>query len=389
MGSSTQRLAVASAVLALAGCHDESNNDFGPGDVPPHGQCALTGSQIATPGFGLPAAMAPGGGPLRACEVVDRGPCACGDYSGGFPPDVFNYRRTYRCQSAQSAPGRCPVGDTLPGCNNNVAFAVPDCAQIAEVGGIASHVADPNASGDDDFYLNVCPTPQSMRVDPFSGSPFTGPFQELRSAGSFGLDQAAAGRVHVEVQQCRFYMGAYRVPEIATPLAAAPVAGDRVNAAGDWVIDVGHSDWTEIHEARALAVVRPVSARVSYILLNAFFVEGSRQRDLIHLDVQLPRPAGGRRLSCALTAAVPPGCPLKPGVRFTRLEGAVDESADFGVCTIELARGVETPPLHYGCADTCGGKSSLELGCDRIFFAGAIRAEWSDGLLVDGGAIRR
>jgi hypothetical protein len=281
-------------------------------------------------------------------------------------------------------PPGCAAGEQITGCFTDVNFIHPDCAQIAELSGFATQVSAVGASDDGDIFFDLCPDANSMRVDPFGGEPFSGPFQELRATGNFHLtDASVVGRMHIEVQGCRLFLGHYQVPESPTPLEAMPANGDSVSVAGDWVFDHGHSGWAEIHEARAIAVVRPVTNNISYVLLNAFFVDGSRQQDALHLDVRVPRPAAlaGASLTCELAAAVPPGCPPKPGVQFTKIAATSQPNVDHGFCTVELQRGTNTPPLPFGCnpADGCAGVSSLQTGCNNIFFAGAIKATWSTG----------
>ncbi len=352
------------AVLAtVVTCNEGINNDHGPGNVPPGGRC-IPASGV-TPVLPGPSMAGPDGKRLPLCSDAPAAVCACADYDAGYPPGVAE-----------------PTDLSVPGCHQEVALARPGCAQIAEMSGHAYHVTQPGGSDDGDIFFEICPDPDGMRVEPF-GDPFAPPFTELRSRGNFSLEDALViGRMHIEVQGCRLYLGGFQVPESAAPLAASLADGDRVSVAGDWVFDHGHSGWTEIHEARALAVVRPVSPTVSYLLLNAFFVTASRQTDLLHLDVRVPRPAAlaDGELSCQLVDSAQ-GCPLKPGVSFTRLEPAMRRGADHGFCVIELARGTATP-MPYGCNPAAGcdpDQSSLDTGCNFIYFAGTIKASWKPG----------
>src|SRR5207253_5136260 len=101
-----------------------------------------------------------------------------------------------------------------------------------------------------------------------------------------------------------------------------------------------HSGWTEIHEARAIAVLRQVDASTSYAAVNAFFVAGTRQQDVLHRDIRVPRPGGaGATLAYTLVATPAAGCALKPGVSISRLVGSAAPRGQHGVCTHELRRG--------------------------------------------------
>ena len=256
--------------------------------------------------------------------------------------------------------------------------------------GFGAHIEDDDAGRDGDLVFDVCPEAQAVILDPSATPPRTAA-RELRDAASFAIFD---GRIHVEVQSCRFCRGPWEFPEEPGVTFDSEVHdGDRVAASGNWVADAPqHEGWSEIHEATAIAVVRALPAAVgrmpnavSYILVNAFFVDSPDQRDNLVLDVRVPTPAEGLNASVAarLRCDVDPpllqrGCPCATpaGVR-------VDTVADdAGWCRLRIHRDAAAPPpLPFECVDTppChdGQFSVADGACANIFYGGAVRASWS------------
>jgi hypothetical protein len=349
------------AVGMLLGCN--GNNDRGPGDVAPLGICAV-GANGSTQGP-QPLETIGDGSDRRDCRMAPTGVCSCGDYIAGLPDGVFPF--------SAYAEGT--------GCSDGIQFARPECAYVAELSGAVARATPERHHGDGDVTFDVCPDSDGMRVDPFDGAAI-----ELRSDASFDPDpvvtEPIVGRIHVEIQDCRFFDGDYQVPESAVPQRARPVAGDRVSAAGDWVVDTDHEGWTEIHEARALAVVRSVSPSVSYLFVNAFFGAETRQESHLHLDVRVPRPSD-RTLdvfTCERAYDVADGCPLS-ATGSLQIATRTEANGAYGVCTVELDRPAAMVPEPFGChpADGCRGKTFADVGCAHVAFAGALRATWSAG----------
>ena len=350
--------------LVVAGCQNEaaeSDPRSTPPTVTPHGACDAT-------------AMAP---PAAGCG---------GSFAGG----VFHWRETTKCHFAHEG---CRIGDTQEICQEGKILAFPDCAPTAEVAGFGAHIEDDDQGGDGDLVFDVCPEAQAVILDPSSTPPRTAA-RELRDSASFAIFD---GRIHVEVQSCRFCRGSWEFPEAPGVTFDSEVHdGDRVAASGNWVADAPqHEGWSEIHEATAIAVVRtlPQAAgrmanEVSYILVNAFFVDSPDQRDDLVLDVRVPTP--GEALDASVAARLrcdvdPPllqrGCPCAtpPGVR---VEASAD---DGGWCRLRIHRDAAAPaPLPFACVDTapCKGApfSAATGACANIFYGGAVRA--SGGILA-------
>jgi hypothetical protein len=226
------------------------------------------------------------------------------------------------------------------------------------------------------------PHAQAVILDPTSTPPRTRP-RELRDQASFVLED---GRMHIEVQSCRFCRGMWIFPEQPSlPVDDAIHDGDRVAAAGNWIVDLPqHEGWSEIHEATVIARVRTLPGAVSYILMNAFFVDSPDQRQDLVLDVPVPVPSdvtiasGTRHLACDVDPPLEQrGCPCAtpPGVTVTAI------ADDAGVCHVRIHRGAGAPaPLPFACVNTppCDGKPFFPSPetCANIFYGGAIRASW-------------
>ena len=346
--------------LVGGGCHDEAT-ESDPRSKPPtvaaHGACDA--------------------------PAVDPLPAGCG---GNFPGGVFDWTETTKCRFAHEG---CGAGDTQEICQEGKILAFPDCAPTAEVAGFGARLEDDDQGGDGDLVFDVCPEEQAVILDPSSTPPRTAA-RELRDSASFAIFD---GRIHVEVQSCRFCRGTWEFREAPGLTFDSEVHdGDRVAASGNWVADAPqHDGWSEIHEATAIAVIRTLPRAsggmpnaVSYILVNAFFVDSPDQRDDLVLDVRVPTPAEGLEASVAarLRCDVDPpvlqrgcACATQRGVR-------VDAVADdAGWCRLRIHRDATAPPpLPFACVDAppCrGGPFSVAAGaCANIFYGGAVRASW-------------
>jgi hypothetical protein len=326
-------------------------------------------------------------------ESEQEHPCECDAFNGELPPGVF-----------------VPTEHEKNGCHEDVGslaleYALPDCARTAELSGHVSHYkrftgdcgGDFCDSGDDDTLVDLCPDVETMRVDPFVGGPM-----ELRTQGSFLRDPR--GALHIEVQDCRWYDGVFTIDDEA--LGVGPFEGDFVfssrpaspsqhemfSAAGDWVADFLHNETppeeahAEIHEARAIAVVRPATELVSVALPNAFFGEGTRQQEHIHLGIKVPPPSGVdpsvfNKLTCFVLGSgfsVDPPCGSVPGIRFQVIP---DPPNGGDRCNLELDRNGAVEPLPFDCTDTCDNKRYIddpETFCENVHFMNPVVAEWKD-----------
>lgn len=409
--------------LIAAACGDNISPP-GPGDVPPLEQCTVKhpaqGPVYSTPN------VCPRATPDETCGgVVDNTGsdyrCSCdadgSDYGGKLPNGVFDADQTTLCDVSG-----CPSAH-IGGCRaTDLLYAFPDCALVAEVSGTVGGPQGPSGDigihEDGDLVASLCPDdPTTMRPDPFM-SP-----QDLRTQGNFnGCDDCihAIGAIHTEVQSCRYFNGTYALPGPTgqkTIACTVPDKGDLISAVGDWVIDFGHANWSEIHEARLMAkTVQAVDdAKTYFLMINAFFTAGTRQESDISLDIEVPKPtqAPTNDPLCKLMndggiglAGVDPnmtGCALRDDVKVMGLVGNVNSSvADFGYCHVELvsnhlafANAVNGIPWYVpandlACTDElsaqCGytgpvfsGRSALPGGdqaCAPIAFAGTVQATW-------------
>jgi hypothetical protein len=161
--------------------------------------------------------------------------CSCGEYGGEYPFGVFNQGET------QGAGATCKDEGSY---TQNNARAWPDCAKGAEASGYVVGSLYPFSPEDHDVSFNICPIEDAdgdgephehdvaMHIFPLSYEPI-----ELRSFRSFRLpantNAVAVGRLHIEVQGCRFYDGSFSVGG-ALPYPTRPLPGDLVSMAGDW-----------------------------------------------------------------------------------------------------------------------------------------------------------
>ncbi len=324
-----------------------------------------------------------------ACDAPAVDPAAGTGCGGSFPGGVFDWSQTAKCQFTHEG---CHAGDTQEICQEGKILAFPDCAPTAEVSGFGARTEDDDRGGDGDLVFDVCPEAQAVILDPTATPPRTAA-RELRDRQSF---EVFDGRIHVEVQSCRFCRGTREFPEAPGVTFDGDVHdGDRVSASGNWVVDAPqHEGWSEIHEATAIGLVRtlpPAPGRmanaVSYILVNAFFVDSPDQRSDLVLDVRVPTPGeavpasfSAARLRCEVDPpVVQRGCPCAtpPGVH---VEAVPDDS---GWCRLRIHRDATAPaPLPFNCVDTppcSGGIFDPAAGaCSNIFFGGAVRARWTD-----------
>ncbi|MGZ3429270.1 MAG: hypothetical protein ACXVCV_21610, partial [Polyangia bacterium] len=310
------------------------------------------------------------------CDATATEPPLSTDCAGSFPGGVFTWAETSACHFTHEG---CRTGHRQEICQEGKSLAFPDCAPTAEVSGFGSRVEDADLGGDGDLVFDICPEAQAVILDPSSTPPRIAA-RELRAAASFAVMD---GRMHIEVQSCRFCRGTWEFPEApGTTFDNDVHDGDRVAASGNWVVDAPqHEGWSEIHEATAIAVVRTLPPApgglpnaVSYILVNAFFVDSPDQRDDLVLDVRVPTPAESldasfaARLACTVD---PPllqrGCPCA-----TPAGVHVDAVADdAGWCRLRIHRDAAAPPpLPFVCVNTppcLGGPFSVATGaCANI-----------------------
>ena len=387
------------ALLVVAACGSFPQNT-GPGEVIGPGVCAVapyTGSLTAAPECVLSADANP-----------DQ-PCECTDYAGTYPAGVYDSTITAVAQMPEAYPNaEFDEEGRMKGCCGIIRYAMPDCTTLAEVSG---HVAtDPELSidsgSDDDLSFNICPLEETMRRHPFDASGQS----ELRGYGSFEED-GIRGRMHIEVQGCRYYQGSYSITEPGAPrvvLNARPTRTDLVSAAGDWIWDANYFEqgggWSEIHEARAIAVTRQISPVVSYSFLSGFFSDNSLQSASLSLDVKVPAPLLDPQTYSFLDCYVPDNLPnerANPKVPGQVISASMDPivtglasnfpggcrtkgifippipDAARGVCQFNVARNSTSPVHDFNCQGACDHKDNGG-DCSGIAAAMAIRAEWLD-----------
>lgn len=288
---------------------------------------------------------------------------------------------TTRCTFAHEG---CGVGDRRTICQKGKSLANPDCAPTAEVAGVASSGKDEDQGGDGDFTFDLSPTLQAAILAPASTPPRL-VTRDLRTPASFSVE---AGHMHIELQSCRYCRGPWIFPEAPNDVFDGEIHdGDIAAASGNWTADLPqHEGWSEIHEATAVALVHTLPGAVSYILVNAFFVDSPDQRDDLVLDVPVPTPSQlmqasvpAVELACEVDPPVPQrGCPCATA-RGVTVRATADASA--GLCRLQIHRGAGAPPpLPFSCVNTppCNGGSFVPSpeACANIFFGGVVRASW-------------
>ncbi len=321
-----------------------------------------------------------------------------------------------RCQDLEEEPPLViiPKFDQPTGCHTDVGtlglkYVLPHCAFIAELSG---HVSTywrfndrANEPGDEDTRIDLCPDVPTMRVDPF----LDGATRELRTIGTF--QRSPHGAMHIEVQDCRWYDGVFTIPAqnlsptligedlVFSSRPATPAKHELFSVAGDWVADFNHNNNTsenahaEIHEARALALVTPVTELLSVALPNAFFAEGTRQQDHIHLGIKMtplpdilndPINPEKWKLTCRVMESgffTAPACGTRPNVTF---QVAPDKNDKQDRCNIEIDRNGQRggpEPLQFLCSDTCDEKRYVEddgLFCNNVHFMNPVVGLWED-----------
>lgn len=301
--------------------------------------------------------------------------CTCGDYSAGFPVGVFDSLGT------RGNGTTCKDDDSILTASNNQIW--PGCAAGAEVSGLMIGHHGGCCTDDDDWTLDMCPTEQAgsdgrmvattSHIFPLLYEPI-----ELREYPGFQspADMHVLGRIHVEVQGCRLYDGVYGThtspgpdsPFVIQP--TRPTGGDDVSVAGDWVRENDHTPgWTEIHEARAIATVHPVTdashptpGQLSFAFISAFFAERSFQSDIVALDVSVPKPADPtlNKLSCTID---PSSYVLStPCAGYAAVPVAVTANATSGTCHVTVLRPSSLQPHPYLCENTC--QHDVAVACD-------------------------
>jgi hypothetical protein len=375
----------------------------------------------------------------RLAEGHPGVPCTCDDYNIQYPPpmsldtttstEVINTEATRTCHNF-GEPNTCVDGQPLVGCTNDLfdgeaVFAWPDCAAIGQVSGRVFKQGAFSADGlfdgnDDDFTFHVCPESMSVRLPND-----TWMTKDLRDIGSFyGFPQhnvvgdQPAGRIHVEVQGCRFFSGDYQIKDadgITRSYPSRPQPNDLITAAGDWVFDRFHeinegAGWAEIHEARIVTAARPAPAptdgSVNYVFVSSAFIQGSAQQDDLEIMAAVPKPADvpGSPKKWFLTSCEkdPPAFvmsgPRCPGLPKQKVK--VTANPKNGTCLVQIDHhNLDLADIQkrfdgYNCQDECGGtdfhENPIDLGqdsngqeiiipssCDRIAYAGVIRATWT------------
>lgn len=362
-----RRLILATGSLVATGsCGSHSNNN-NPPDFMPQASCisAIPADQLGD-----------------VCRLLRKatGPKECPGYEDTTGVEVCDpvYTETFDVSDG-----------SIAGCNGAIHLAWPACSLVgAATGTIGSF--QPSVESDDpdgDYSIDLCPLFQE--VIPGVIQPMT---MDLRTPGNFSSDYGATlGSIHVEVQDCMFWRGSYLDQQTLTLYDASPAIGAYVAAFGEWVADHGHPDYhAEIHEATALAVVKPDQhdPLTELVFASGFFVNRIVQPNQMLLDVMTPVPSGATSMtSCTLAADL--------------LAGQVPHCTDYveGVIVTPSVIGGEachlliqnfpaspTPPpiVDYGCWAQQGGPNgqcSLAAfnpsACDpRIAFAQPFRAVW-------------
>lgn len=223
-------------------------------------------------------------------------------------------------------------------------------------------------------------------IAPFNEAPI-----EILASQSFRtFGDATTPRLHVEVQGCRYYDGTYTVslPDGSHKnLPARGSPGDLLTAAGDWIVDDNHAPgWTEIHEARAIAVTRPVvpDKSTSYASLSYFYGQDTSQQDEITIDIAVPRPTDPtlNKLHCeiAADAVQSPDCHIS-AEQIVSVQAIDSPSLSEPFCRFTAQAGNGTGLIEFGCQRKCTGvdfdEFQQENGCSGVYST-AIRATWTD-----------
>ncbi len=260
---------------------------IGPGDVPPNPEeCNLSALMVSTD-FSI--------ADLGVCvdNPKERDGCSCESYGGEMPEGVI-----------------LPLDTNPRGCHHEgdfdgLKYILPACAQIAEVSGRIMEYSPFTASySDEDTHVSICPDRATMRAAPFI------PLTEMELRTQHNFEALPIGSLLMEVQDCRWYDGDITIdanvldPNLvgtrvfsSRPTPFAPLipeaAPDMISVAADWIADYNHGEppekaSMEIHEARAIAIVKPVTDKVAVALTSAFFAAGTAQASEIGLGIKMP-----------------------------------------------------------------------------------------------------
>ena len=393
--------------------------------LPRPGLCRVTSAQVAHDG--APPALSSS---LRLCGATNGPPCSCGDYTQGYPPSpeqlmsvpppfsggvddnlstgVFDTIASRLCHN-QGNTGDCADGATIQGCaadttHGNVLFAWPDCATVAQLSGTVYEVGDFDGDNvfdpwnDDDWTVNVCPDTMSVLLP--NGTWMPKELRELRNFYGIGGTPGIVGRMHVEIQGCRFFNGTFtlRDPGLTTAHSfdTRPGPGDLITAAGDWVFDRYHQDhdgfsqgWNELHEARIFATTKrspaPADGTVSNVFVSTLFAQDSPQRDTLEIHAKIPKPTATapagmewKLSSCQKGGDFVVGTPLCN--KFPTGNVMVSVRGDIDACQIRVDRPADLGPFGitfhgYSCQVTCDSTDFRD--CSQVAWVGVVRATWA------------
>lgn len=381
------------ALLGAAhGCKNAHNWNHPPPDLIP-ANCDLDGGYMT----GTPPSA-----PSVICEdLIDRDAGAHGVADDDLPCRCRQWEQTNQ-YLPQTIPtdlvpihppdaGAAVCGVDNPKCygckGDELLFVWPDCCTVA--GAIGTIVTNPHVAHDEDYNFNLCTMQGSIYI------PRTSISRELRTSDSYEVTSTLPN-LHVEVQECRLFDGThtFSLPDDLPGdpphvLEARPLPGDLVSVAGDWVDDRGHGSekpyWTEIHEARALAVTRRIDDYTSVATMSFHFAYGGTQQDIVDLRIPAlpsPDPVLFDKLNCALVPAVEdPDCGPPAGAVI------IDEVPNPGdgppYCRVTFKRDpnfdtqMDTNECHYKCNGETFQERFAEHGCNHVYTA-VVRMWWTD-----------
>jgi len=407
--------------------------------VPRPGLCRVTATEVASTGappvLGSPTHS---GVPLSLCKdnmangVPEGTACSCEDYHGAYPvpPEmlmsieppfsggvdddiqtgVFDTTVTRYCHNQGDLNHDCVSGGKIEGCAHStiygeVIYAWPDCAAIGQVSGTVFEHGQFSASGFLSGNDNVCPEALSVLMP--NNVWMAKDLRELRNfygKGDLPADQPV-GRIHVEVQGCRYYRGVYQILDPGSNFArdyqARPEPGDLITAAGDWVFDVFHEDedgpasgWNEIHEARIIANAKraplPADGTVSFLFVSTLFAVDNQQEDVLEIQAKVGRPLVDppANMKWAVTSCEIdpkfPGVVKRPFCSAYPLgDVTVTPRDDLGACQITVLREPDLTSVgrvrhDNTCQVSCDGNDFSEPGsCNQLGYAGVVKATWT------------
>lgn len=337
------------------GCGDDNNNN--PPQVQPDNSCL---SVIDPPAGGF---MPP---------TPDKGDYECpGYHENAYPATIRDWHTTTTYH--EDGP--------IPGCNGSTHLDWPSCSIVAEASG---PIFFPEHHGDNDYNMQLCPEPGFEKVFPAGVGGMAMPM-ELRNQSNFRTDEIKElGAMDIEVQDCLFYRGSYTPPG-GKAIQVKPEDGDEVAAYGEWIADDGHhrdEAHAEIHEATALAVVKPFDPTTKLLFASGFFVNRDVHANLnaMQLDAHVMPPSATATLTACdpapdLDGKQSPPCTAQPGITVTPSVGPGS------TCELQFDRDPATAPplLPFGCngnsSQQCEGAQFSMGSCPaNVQFAGAFRA---------------